>query len=132
MRHIHSLAGSILLSSLLLPAAARAIQPSDDASATIPAPRVSSGVTAPTLLKSIGLTIPDGLPSEAIPVDAQVGLTLTVDEKGQPQDIHVVKGINPFWDQRIVDAVRKFRYHPGTIDAQPIPIDLNLTVSITR
>jgi hypothetical protein len=130
MRHI--IASSILLSSLFLPAAASASQPTDDAAATTQTPRISTGVTAPTLLRSIGITIPEGFPTDAIPVDAQFGLTLTVDAKGEPQDIHVVKGINPFWDARIVEAVSKFHYHPGTIDAKPIPVDLNLTVNIGR
>jgi murein L,D-transpeptidase YcbB/YkuD len=129
MRHI--LASSIMLSSLLLPAAANAKQPSEDATAPTPT-RVSTGVTAPTLLSSIGLTLPEGLPKESIPVDAQIGLTLTVDAKGQPQDVHVVKGISPFWDARVVDAVRQFQYHPGTVDAMPIPVDMNLTVTIGR
>jgi len=69
---------------------------------------------------------------DAIPVDARIGLTLTVDEKGQPQDVQVIQGINPFWDARIVDAVRKFHYRPGTIDNKPTPVDLNLTVTIAR
>jgi hypothetical protein len=130
MRHI--LASSIMLSSLLLPAAARAMQPSDDATAPTQPVRVSTGVIAPTLLNSIGLELPEGLPKDAIPVDAHVGLTLTVDEKGQPHDVHIVKGINPFWDARIVDAVRQFHYRPGTVDEKPIPVDMNLTITIAR
>jgi hypothetical protein len=129
MRHI--LATSLVLSSLALPAVAFANQPADDAAST-PTARVSTGVTAPSLLNAAGLAIPAGLPTDAIPVDAQVGLTLTVDENGQPQDIHVVKGVNPFWDARVVDAVSKFHYRPGTIDAKPIPVDMNLTVNIAR
>lgn len=121
----------LVFSSLLLPAAAFANQPADDASAT-PTTRVSTGVIAPSLLVPVDLAVPQGLPTDAIPVDAQVGLTLVVDENGQPQDIHVVKGINPFWDARIVDTVSKFHYRPGTIDAKPIPVDLNLTVNISR
>lgn len=121
----------LVFSSLLLPAAAFANQPADDASAT-PTTRVSTGVIAPSLLVPADLAVPQGLPTDAIPVDAQVGLTLVVDENGQPQDIHVVKGINPFWDARIVDTVSKFHYRPGTIDAKPIPVDLNLTVNISR
>lgn len=128
MRHI--LTSGLLLSSLLLPAAAGAMQPSDDAS-TQPT-RVSTGVIAPTLLNSIGVTIPEGLSKDSIPVDAQVGLTLVVDEKGQPQDVHVVKGINPFWDERVADAVRKFHYRPGTIDEKAIPVDMNLTITLAR
>ncbi len=130
MRHI--IASSIMLSSLLLPAAAFAKQPSDDATAPTQPVRVSTGVIAPTLLNSIGLKLPDGLPNDAIPVDAQIGVTLTVDEKGQPQDIHVTKGINAFWDARIVDTVRQFHYRPGTIDQKPIPVDMNLTINIAR
>jgi hypothetical protein len=130
MRHI--LAGSILLSSMLLPAAAGAMQPSDDATTSTQPVRVSTGVIAPTLLNSIGLALPDGLPKESIPVNAQVGLTLTVDENGTPQDVHVVKGINPFWDARIADEVRQFHYRPGSIDAKPIPVDMNLTITIAR
>jgi hypothetical protein len=130
MRHI--LTGTILLSSLFLPAAANASSASDDATAPTQAPRVSTGVTAPILLESIGLTVPAGVPAAAIPVDEQVGLSLTVDAKGNPQNIHVVKGINPFWDARIVDAVSRFHYRPGTVDQQAIPVDMNLTVNIAR
>ena len=130
MRHI--LAGSVLLSSLVLPAAAFATQPSDDVTASTQPVRVSTGVIAPTLLNSIGLKLPDGLPKDAIPVDAQIGVTLTVDEKGNPQDIHVTKGINAFWDARIIDTVRQFHYRPGTVDEQPIPVDMNLTITIAR
>jgi hypothetical protein len=130
MRHI--LIGSILLSSLVLPAAAFASQPSDDATAPTQPVRVSTGVIAPTLLNSIGLTIPQSLPKDSIPVDAQIGLTLTVDENGKPQDVRVVKGINAFWDARVSDTVRQFHYRPGTIDAKPIPVDMNLTVTIGR
>jgi hypothetical protein len=130
MRHI--VAGTILLSSLFLPAAASASTPADDATAPTPAHRVSTGVIAPTLIHSANLSIPAGLPQEAIPFNAQIGLTFTVDEKGHPQDIHVVKGISPLWDALVTDAVSKFEFRPGTIDNQIIPVDMNLTVNIAR
>jgi|HubBroStandDraft_5_1064220.scaffolds.fasta_scaffold380932_1 hypothetical protein len=128
------IASGIVLSSLFLPAAAIASTPVDDASATAQAPRVSTGVTAPTLLESmLAISIPGDLPQEAIPASgAQIGLTFVVDQKGKPQDIHVVKGINAFWDARVVEAVSKFHYRPGTVDAQPVPVDMNLTVNIAR
>jgi Gram-negative bacterial TonB protein C-terminal len=130
MRQI--IASSILLSSLFLPAAASASTPADDATAPTQAPRISTGVIAPELIQSNDLTIPADLPQDAIPFNSQIGLTLTVDEKGRPQNIHVVKGVNPFWDARVVDAVSKFHYHPGTIDAIPTPVDMNLTVNIAK
>jgi outer membrane biosynthesis protein TonB len=130
MRYI--LASGLVVSSLLLSAAAYASQPTDDATTVTQTPRISTGVIAPVLIQSIDITIPSELPKDAIPVDAQVGLTLTVDEKGQPQDIHVVKGINSFWDARVVEAVSKFHYRPGTIDNQVVPVDMNLTVNFAR
>jgi hypothetical protein len=130
MRHI--VASGILLSSLVLPAAASATTPFDDATAPTQAPRISTGVIAPTLLQSASIDIPIDLPQDAVPVNAQIGLTFTVDVKGQPQDIHVVKGINPFWDARIVEAVSRFHYRPGSMDQKPIPVGMNLTVNIAR
>ncbi len=130
MRQI--VASSILLSSFFLPAAASASTPADDSTAPTPAPRVSTGVIVPTLIQVIDLSIPADLSQDAIPVNAQVTLNFTVDEKGRPRNIQVVKGINPVWDARVVEAVSKFHYRPGSIDNQPIPIAMNLTVNIAR
>ena len=84
MRRI--LAASLLLPSLFLPAVAKASTPVDDATAPTPI-RVSTGVTEPVLMGSASLMLPEGFSVNAIPNDAQVGLSLTVDEKGQPKDI---------------------------------------------
>ncbi len=129
MRRI--LAASLLLSSLSLPAAAKASQPVDDASAPTPV-RVSTGITPPVLLDSASLMLPEGYSIDAIPTDAQVGLSLTIDEKGQPTDIHVTKSYSPFWDARVIETVRRFHYKPETVSNQPVPVDMNLVVNIAR
>ena len=129
MRRI--LATSTLLSSLILPAAAFASTPVDDATAPTPI-RISSGVTQPVLVNSAYLDVPEGYSIDAIPADAQVGLSLTVDEKGQPENIQVVKSYGKFWDARVISTVRQFKFKPATVDNQPIPVDMNLTVNIAR
>jgi TonB family protein len=129
MRRI--LATSILLSSLTLPAAAFASTPVDDASAPTPI-RVSTGVTAPVLVDTASLSLPEGYTANDVPNDAQVGITLTVDPKGQPQNVEVVKSYSPFWDARVVEAVKQFRFKAGTVSNQPIPVDMNLTVTIAH
>jgi protein TonB len=121
-----------MLPSLLIPAVANASQPVDDASASTPKIRVSTGVIAPELLDSANVTVPAGYGGQAVPGDGQVGLSFTIDEKGHPQNIQVVKSLNSLWDARVVDAVRQFRYRPGTVSNSPIPIDMNLTVNIVR
>jgi TonB family protein len=130
MRRI--LATSTLLSSLILPAAAFASTPVDDATAPTPKVRVSTGVIAPELLDANHLTIPMTINDGPMPADAEVGLTLTVDENGRPQDVKVVKSLNPLWDARVLDAVSRAHFKPGSIDTQPIPVEMNLTVNIAQ
>ena len=130
MRYI--IASTLVLSSMLIPAVAHASSSSDDATVPTPARRVSTGVTAPKLLGNLAVQFPDGLPQSFAPMDSQVGLSLTVDESGQPQNVKVVKPSNPFWDARIVEAVQKAHFLPGKIDNSPTPIDLNLTVNVAH
>ena len=129
MRRI--LAISTMLSSLALPAAAFASTPVDDATAPTPI-RVSSGVTQPVLVNSAFLDIPSGYSIDAIPTDAQVSLSLTINEKGQPENIQVTKSFSKFWDARVIETVREFHFKPGTVDNEPTPVDMNLVVNITR
>jgi TonB family protein len=130
MRHI--IASSVVLSSLLLPAAAFASNPTDEPVAITAAPRVSTGVIGPFLQNALILTAPEGIPASSIPADAQVGVSFVVDEKGLPENIHVTRSINPTWDTQVVDAVSKLHYRPARIDDQKIPVDMNLTVVITK
>jgi TonB family protein len=129
MRRI--LATSIMLSSLTLPAAAFASTPVDDATAPTPI-RVSSGVTEPVLVNSAYLTGPAGYSIDAIPSDAQVSLSLTINAKGQPENIQVTKSFSKLWDARVIETVREFHFKPATVDNQPTPVDMNLVVNITK
>lgn len=127
-----TLVPGLLLSTLFLPFAAVATQPQADASPITGNLRVSTGVIAPTIVSAVQITMPEGVAPAAVPAGAQVGLLLTVDRNGQPQNIRVVRSLNPAWDASVVSAVRQFRFHPGSIDNQPIAMDLNLTVNITN
>ena len=129
MRRI--LVASLLLPSLFLPAAAKASTPVDDATASTPV-RISTGITAPVLLGSPVLSLPEGLSFDLIPANAQVQLSLTVNEKGEPENIQVVKSYSPFVDARIIETVSQMHFRPGMIDNQPTAVDLNLTVNVAR
>jgi TonB family protein len=130
MRRI--LATSLLLPSLFLPAVVKASVPSDDATAPTPKVRVSTGVIAPELLDANHLSVPMTDTDVPFPADAEVGLTLTVDENGRPENVKVVKSLSPVWDARVLNAVSRAHFKPGSIDTQPIPVDMNLTVNITH
>ena len=130
MRRI--LATSLLFPSLFLPAAVKASTPVDDASASTPKVRVSTGVIAPELLDAAHLTIPMSGAENPIPADAQVGLKLTVDENGLPHNVTVVKSQGAVWDARVVDAISRSHFKPAMIDELATPIDLDLTVNIAK
>ena len=126
------LASTLMLSSILIPAAANASTSADDATAPTPAIRVSTGVIAPMLDKAISIQLPDGLPKTFIPMDSMVGLSFTVDTKGQAQDVKVVKSMNPYWDARVVEAIQNSHFRPGKLDNQVIPVEMNVTVDIQK
>jgi TonB family protein len=121
-----------MLSSILIPAAANASTSADDATAPTPGIRVSTGVIAPMLDKAISIELPNGLAKTFIPMDSLVGLSFTVDTKGQAQDVKVVKSMNPYWDARVVEAIQRSHFRPGKLDNQLIPVEMNVTVDIQK
>jgi hypothetical protein len=130
MRHI--LTSTIVLSSLLLPAAAFASTSNDVPTAATTTLRVSTGVIEPVLQNSLTLVTPVGSSASDIPAFAQVGVSFVVDEKGLPEKIQVTKSLSPIWDSQVVSAVSKLHYRPASIDDQKIPVDMNLTVFIAK
>jgi TonB family protein len=127
MRRI--IAAGILLSPLFLTATAIASTPASDADASTPARPVSTGVVPAQVLYAAGVAIPF---SANIPTDAEVVLQLNVGEDGQARDIQVVKSDSAKLNTAVVDAVRKFRFRPATLDNQTIAVPLNLTVVVQR
>jgi TonB family protein len=127
MRHI--LAASLLLSPLFLSAAAVASSPATDASAPTQALRISTGVIPARLLHSASITLPP-IATVTTPNDAQVVLQLKVDEQGKAQDVQIVRSVNPMLDERVLEAVREFRWRPASLDKQAIPIEMTLKVEV--
>ena len=122
---------ALLLGSMFFPVAAVASQP-PTASVSTDNLRVSTGVTAPAILETATIAIPQGASLKPIPAGARIGLSLTVDQNGVPQNIRVVNSNYHDWDANVIEAVRQFRFRPGYMDNQPIPVDMNLTVIIAR
>ncbi|HEV2327101.1 MAG TPA: TonB family protein [Terracidiphilus sp.] len=125
------LAPALALCSMLAPVAAVASQASTGAAITTNL-RVSTGVKAPIILDTAEIALPQDVAVDSLPAGAQVGLALTVDQYGVPRNIRVVKSLSPSLDESVVEAVRHFRFRPGSMDNQPVPVDLNLTVTIDR
>lgn len=127
MRRI--IAAGILLSPLFLTATAIASTPASDADASAPARPISTGVVPAQVVYTTGVAIPLSM---SIPAEAAVVLQLNVSEDGQARDISVVKSDSTKLNSAVVDAVRKFRFRPATLDNQAIEVPLSLTVTVQR
>jgi len=126
------LAATLLLSPMLYTASAVASQPKTDATGTTQERRISTGVTRPEVIGEGNIHIP---PSSLLRNDgagAQVVLALRVDERGNAENIRVVKSANPDLDSRVMEGVRQARFRPATLDNQAIPLDVNMIVQVNR
>jgi TonB family protein len=128
MRRI--LAASVLISPLFLSAAALASQPVTDASASTRP--ISTGVKPARVLQTPRIYLTPSAATETLPYNAEVVLKLNVDEKGQAQDVQVVKSVSPYLDEPVADAVRQTRFRPATLDNQPVATDMTLTVFVQQ
>ena len=127
MRRI--LAATVLISPFIFSAAALASQPVTDAPASTPVRPLSTGVKPAQVLDSPNIDFsPAAL--ETVPNGAEVVLTLNVDEKGQAQDVHVVKSPSHYLDEAVAASVRNYRFRPATLDNQPVALPLTLTVVV--
>lgn len=111
---------------------AAAPEPASDASANIPARRITSGVTGPKLISRPTLTVSSAdFPNQDL--EAQhVVLSFRVDANGTPQNIHIVESVNQTVDERVMAAVRNSRYTPASLDGQDVPLDMNLVVNFQK
>lgn len=58
-----------------------------------------------------------------------VMLALIVDAQGRARDIRVMRSLGMGLDERAVDAVRKWRFQPGTKDGQAVAVQVNIEVN---
>ena len=113
------------------------VQPSFG-SANIPAPvpdnpdasgayRVGNGVTAPVL----AFKMEPGYSQEARTMKFQgtVILRIVVGVDGVPGNISVVRQLGSGLDEKAVEAVRQWRFKPGTKDGVPVPVSAQVEVN---
>jgi protein TonB len=121
---------AILLSSITLIAAASPV-PQNDASASTSRP-ISTGVTSPRLVYTTRISIPaDEMPT-TMGSSAKVVLKVSLDANGSPSNVQVIRPATPEINERVVNAVRQFRWTPAMLNNQAIPEDLTLTVEVQR
>jgi TonB family protein len=101
------------------------------ASTTTSPIRISTGVVAPKLIRTVGVEAAPGYYSpEGFIYDKKVVVAMTVDTTGKPSDLKIVKSVSPAMDKNVLEAVSQYRFKPATLDGAPTPIQLNLEVTL--
>lgn len=97
-------------------------------SATIPKLefRVSEGVTPLVLEQKIMPRYPQA--AKAIGLEGAVMLQAQISESGQVEHLKVLRG-HPLLANAAVDAVRRWRYRPASLNGKPVRMETNLTVT---
>ncbi|MEA2558908.1 MAG: hypothetical protein QOH06_412 [Acidobacteriota bacterium] len=62
-------------------------------------------------------------------VTGVVVLDTLIDEKGNVTDVKVLQGLPMGLDEAAVEAVKRWKFKPATLDGQPVPVYYTLTVS---
>ena len=88
--------------------------------------KIGGDVTGPKLVHKIDVQYAEQPKREKI--QGVVLLHLIVDASGQPQDVHVVRSLNPDLDKNAIQSVSQWRFQPATKDGKPVPVEANMEV----
>jgi len=121
---------TLLLTPMIFIAPAVASQPKSDSAASAQVSSINNGVVEPLLIHSAPV-LTDPTTGQATPFDTTFVLHLNIDKSGEAQDIRILKSSNPFLNDRVVEAVQKFRWQPATLKNQPVSFgDVTLNVLV--
>ena len=62
-------------------------------------------------------------------VEGLVIVETIIDRNGNVTDVRVLKGLPMGLDQSAIDAVRRWKFKPGSLNGQPVPVIFTLTVN---
>jgi TonB family protein len=95
----------------------------------VPSPyKIGANVSAPVLLNEVEAEYSDYGRRKRITGICLIGLI--VDANGMPQNVHLIKGLEPSMDENALDAVRQFRFKPALKDGTtPVPVEFTVEVN---
>jgi TonB family protein len=85
------------------------------------------GITRPVPLLEPEAKYPKAARKQGLTGVCLVGLI--VDANGMPQNVHILKSLEPSLDQSAVESVRKYRFKPATKDGVPVAVEVNIEVN---
>jgi TonB family protein len=92
--------------------------------------RISTGVTFPKLIETEGIVESADWKWRPTESERVAVVKFIVDPTGKPSQVEMVKSLGTVIDNDVVAAVSRYHFQPGTLDHQPIPVEIRLTVTI--
>ena len=89
--------------------------------------RVGRGVTPPRTILQREAQFSDYARQKKIQGTCIV--SLTVDAHGMPQNVHIVRSIEPSLDQNAVESVRNYRFKPAMMNGMPVAVAISVEVA---
>jgi TonB family protein len=89
--------------------------------------KVKAGIMAGQKISGVNPIYPSQ--ARADKVEGPVVLSLTINQEGEPVDVHVKKGVRDDLDQSALTAVRQWRWKPYLLNGNPTAVDTTVTVN---
>jgi TonB family protein len=87
---------------------------------------VGGGVSAPTVIHSIEPEFTEE--ARQASYQGSVSIQLIVDAQGNPQNVHVTRRASYGLDQKAIEAVRQYRFHPAMFQGHPVAVQIVIDV----
>jgi protein TonB len=88
---------------------------------------VGGGVAAPQLVSAPDPEFSDE--ARRTNFEGVCVVSLIVDAQGNPQRVQVVHALGKGLDEKAVEAVRRYRFKPATLQGKPVAVELNIEVN---
>ncbi len=56
-------------------------------------------------------------------------VNLVVDQNGNPQNVHILRGVGMGLDEKAVEAVKQYKFKPARENGKPVAVELNVEVN---
>ena len=89
--------------------------------------KIGGGVSPPSILFKVEPEYSEE--ARKAKFQGEVVLQVTVDEKGNPRDIKIIRPLGLGLDQKAIEAVEKWRFTPGKKDGKPVPVYAQISVN---
>ena len=89
--------------------------------------RVGGNVKAPTVISRVEPVFPEE--ARKARIAGIVILEALIDELGNVSNVRVLKPLPFGLDQAALDAIRQWKFRPGTVDGKPVKVIFNLTIN---